>query len=75
MILDVDRKRPVANVIRNSYNIRRGGSAAVVVEVKDENLQDKYISFNNEYRFELIPYLKESYYVAIIAWPVGEEEF
>ncbi|WP_419774553.1 M23 family metallopeptidase [Halarcobacter sp.] len=74
-ILDVDRKRPVANVITNSYNIRQGGSAAVVVEVKDENLSDKYITFNNEYRFELIPYKKENFYVAIIAWPVWEEEF
>ena len=74
-ILDVDKKRPVANVISNSYNIRQGGSAAVVVEVKDENLSDKYITFNNEYRFELIPYKKENFYVAIIAWPVWEDEF
>ncbi|AXH13203.1 M23 family metallopeptidase [Halarcobacter bivalviorum] len=74
-ILEVDRKRPVANVITNSYNIRQGGSAAVVVEVKDENLSDKYITFNNEYRFELIPYKKENFYMAIIAWPVWEEEF
>ncbi|NVJ52145.1 MAG: M23 family metallopeptidase [Campylobacteraceae bacterium] len=74
-ILDVDRKRPIANVITNSYNIRKGGSAAVVVEVRDENLSDKYITFNNEYRFELIPYKKENFYVAIIAWPVWEEDF
>lgn len=73
--LVIDRTRPIANVIRNSYNIRRGGSAAVVVEVKDKNLQDFYISFNDKYRFELIPYLKDGYYVAIIAWPVGVEDF
>lgn len=73
--LIIDRTRPVANVIRNSYNIRKGGSAAVVVEVKDKNLHDFYISFNNKYRFELIPYINDGYYAAIIAWPVEVEEF
>lgn len=68
--LDIDRKRPFARVLANSYNIRRGGSAAVVVEVKDENLKDKYITFNNDYKFELIPYIKEGYYMAIVAWPI-----
>jgi len=71
----VDRKKPVANVINNSYLIRQGGSASVVVEVKDENLKDFYISFNNEQRFELIPFYKENFYMAIIAWPITIEEF
>jgi len=69
-VIDIDKKRPYARVLTNSYNIRRGGSAAVVVEVKDENLKDKYITFNNDYRFELIPYIKEGFYMAIIAWPI-----
>lgn len=73
--LTIDRTRPIANVITNSYNIKRGGSAVVVVEVKDKNLKEKYITFNNEYRFELIPFLKENYYMAIIAWPVAVEDF
>ncbi|XOB62656.1 M23 family metallopeptidase [Campylobacterota bacterium DY0563] len=68
--LNIDKKRPIARVISNSYNIKRGGSAALVVEARDENLKDKYITFNNEYRFELIPYLKEGFYAAIIAWPI-----
>ena len=74
-IINVDRQRPIANVVTNSYNIRKGGSAAVVVEVKDENLAETYITFNGEYRFELIPYKKENFYVAIIAWPVWEDDF
>jgi len=71
----VDRKKPVANVIHNSYLIRQGGSATVVVEVKDDNLEDFYISFNNEERFELIPFHKENFYMAVIAWPITIEEF
>lgn len=73
--VNVDRKKPVANVITNSYMVRQGGSAAVVVEVKDENLKDLYISFNNEERFELIPFYRKNYYMAIITWPIYFEEF
>ncbi len=71
--LNIDRKRPFARVISNSYNIKRGGSAAVVVELKDENLDKKYITFNDKYNFELIPFIKDNFYAAIIAWPVDIE--
>ena len=74
-VIDIDRKKPIANVVSNSYLIRQGGSATVVVEVKDENLKDFYISFNDEERFELIPFYKKNFYMAIIAWPVTIEEF
>ena len=73
--IKIDKQAPIANVITNSYNIKRGGSALVIVEVKDKNLNDKYISFNNKYRFELFPFSKENYYIALIAWPVDEKEF
>lgn len=73
--VNVDRKKPIANVITNSYKLRQGGSAAVVVEVRDENLKDLYISFNNEERFELIPFYKKNYYMAIITWPIYFEDF
>lgn len=71
----IDRKRPTANVINNSYLIRQGGSATVIVEVKDENLADFYISFNNDERFELIPFYKDNFYMAVIAWPIDIDDF
>lgn len=73
--IKIDKKSPVANVISNSFAIRRGGSAVVVVEVKDENLKDAYISFNNEERFELIPFYKDNFYISLIAWPVTIKDF
>ena len=73
--IKVDKKNPIANVLTNSYAINQGGSAAVVVEVKDENLKDFYISFNNEERFELFPFYKKNFYVAIIAWPIEIKNF
>ena len=54
---------PTANVIHNSLSITRGGSAVVVVEVFDKNLQDAYISFNDKYRFKLSPFYKNNFYV------------
>ncbi len=71
----VDTKKPIANVITNTYLINQGGSAVVVAEVIDKNLKDLYISFNNEVRFELIPFYKENFYMAIIAWPIDIDEF
>ena len=71
----IDRKRPEVNVISNSYLIRQGGSAAVVVEVQDENLKDLYISFNNKEKFELFPFYEDNFYIAIIAWPIEIDEF
>jgi len=73
--IKIDKKSPIANVLDNSYSIKQGGSAAVVVEIKDENLKDFYISFNNEERFELFPFYKDNFYIAIIAWPINIKEF
>lgn len=73
--ITIDTKNPVANIIGNSYMIKQGGSATLVVEVKDDNLKDAYVSFNNQEFFELIPFHKENYYMAIIAWPIDIDEF
>ena len=73
--IKLDMKKPVANVLSNSRYIQRGGSAAVVVKVEDKNLQDFYIEFNGTARFELLPFKKENYYSAIIAWPIDIENF
>eukprot|EP01156_Anaeramoeba_ignava_P009749 Anaeramoba_ignava/a4607_20.p1 GENE.a4607_20~~a4607_20.p1 ORF type:complete len:142 (+),score=6.83 a4607_20:351-776(+) len=73
--IKLDMKKPVANVLSNSRYIQRGGSAAVVVKVEDKNLQDFYIEFNGKARFELLPFKKENYYSAIIAWPIDIENF
>ena len=75
VILNVDTTAPNANVINNSYAIGRGGSAAVVVQVSDNNLKNAYILVDNKYKFKLIPFVKKGYYVALIAWPYNENTF
>ena len=71
----LDTKKPVANVLSNSRYIQRGGSAVVVVEVSDDNLEDMYISFNDKKKFKLMPYKSKNYFVALVAWPIDIEEF
>jgi len=75
IILKVDTTAPLTEIINNSYAIGNGGSAAVVVRVSDENLKDKYVMVNGKYRFNLTPFVKDGYYVALIAWPVEEKTF
>ncbi|GAB6074174.1 M23 family metallopeptidase [Nautilia lithotrophica] len=75
IILKVDTIAPLTEIINNSYAIGNGGSAAAVVKVSDENLKDKYILVNGKYRFNLTPFVKKDYYVALIAWPVKEKTF
>ena len=71
----IDKKRPIANVITNSLAIKQGGSAIAIVEIKDENLKDAYITFNDKIKFDLIPFYKDNYFVSLIAWPIKIENF
>ena len=75
IILIVDKTLPDAEIIDNSYAIGRGGSAVAIVKVKDNNLKDKYILVNGKYRFNLTPFVKKDYYIALIAWPFTENKF
>jgi len=73
--LEIDKVAPDAQVVNNSYAIGKGGSAAVVVQVRDKNLKDAYILVNGKYKFKLTPFYKEGYYVALVAWPITEDDF
>jgi murein DD-endopeptidase MepM/ murein hydrolase activator NlpD len=73
--LIVDKIAPDAQVVNNSYAIGRGGSALAIVKVKDNNLENAYILVNDKYKFKLTPFVKENYYIALIAWPVNEKSF
>ncbi|MCK5110014.1 MAG: M23 family metallopeptidase [Arcobacteraceae bacterium] len=73
--INLDIKKPTAQIIENSRYIRRGGSGIVIVKVEDENLQDAYISFNDKTKFDLVPFYKDSYFVSLIAWDVNIDKF
>ena len=72
--INVDFTRPNVNVLANSYSITQGGSALVVFQAEDENLDMLYVKAGEE-KFKAQPYKKEGYYAALIAWPFTQTEF
>ena len=75
VILKVDKVSPETEIINNSRSIGRGGSAVAIVKVTDKNLKNKYILVDNKYKFKLTPFVKNGYYIALIAWPYNEDKF
>ena len=72
--IKVDYKRPNVNVIANSRMINQGGSALVVFQAEDENLDKLYVKANNN-TFKPEPYKKEGYYAVLVAWPFTDDSF
>ena len=72
--INVDYKRPNVNILSNSYSITQGGSALVVFQANDENLESVYVNVLGK-KFKAQPYKKQGYYAALIAWPFNEENF
>jgi len=72
--LYVDYKRPNVNVVANSRMINQGGSALVIFQADDDNLDELYIEADGN-KFKPEPYKKEGYYAALIAWPFTKDTF
>jgi murein DD-endopeptidase MepM/ murein hydrolase activator NlpD len=72
--IKVDHTRPNVNVLANSYSITQGGSALVVFQAEDDNLDKLYIQAGDQ-KFQVEPYKKEGYYAALVAWPFNKENF
>lgn len=70
----IDYKRPNVNILSNSYSITQGGSALVVFQAEDENLDELYIQAGGK-KFKVQPYKKEGYYASLLAWPFNESDF
>jgi len=73
--LKIDKKKPMATAIINSYAIRRGGSAVVIFRASDANLDELYIQTNFGKKFKPEPFYKEGYYISLVAWPVMQSGF
>lgn len=71
----VDTKKPIVNVISNSYHIEQGGSASVVFYANDDNLVDLYIQTSDGRKFSVVPFHKDNFYAAIIAWDIKNKNF
>jgi len=74
MNIIVDYKRPNVNILSNSRMINQGGSALVVFQADDENMDQLYVLANKN-KFKPQPYKKEGYYAVLVAWPFTNETF
>ena len=70
----VDYKRPRITVLSNSYSITQGGSALVIFQASDDNLEELYIDTGKKH-FKVQPYKEEGYYASLIAWSFMEKDF
>lgn len=71
----IDTKKPIVNVISNSYSIEQGGAASVVFYANDENLDNLYIQTNDGRKFEVVPFYKDNFYASIVAWDIKNKNF
>jgi len=71
----IDSDTPSLLIVNNSYSITKGGSAVVIFEAEDENLDELYINTNFGKRFYPQKFYKDNYYISLIAWPVNEPSF
>jgi len=74
LTINVDYKRPNVNILANSRMINQGGSALVIFQAEDDNMDELYIEANGN-KFKPQPYKKEGYYAALIAWPFKDDSF
>lgn len=72
--INIDKKKPDIELLSHSYSITQGGSALVVFGASDENIKSVYIDIGVK-QFKAIPYKKEGYYAALVAWPFLEKDF
>ena len=72
--IHVDSKRPNVNILANSRMINQGGSALVIFQADDENLDELYIEADGN-KFKPQPYKKNGYYASLIAWPFSKNTF
>lgn len=70
----VDTTPPVVKNIAQSFQIVRGGSAVIAVQVKDMDL-DKVSINNGTDEFRLFKYASDDIYVGVIAWPLKNKFF
>lgn len=66
---------PIAAVIASSYGIAKGGSATVVFEARDENLKSVSVKTASGKVFKAQPFIKKGFYIALIAWPLTDDNF
>lgn len=70
----IDKRKPLLNILGNSYKISKGGSALVVFKAIDENMKELYIEVGDK-KFLAQPFYKSGYFISLIAWSMLNQDF
>ena len=71
----IDKRKPIVNIISKSYALRKGGSALVVFEARDKNLDSLYIQSSSGKRFQVVKFLKKGFYISLIGNSLKDKNF
>ena len=63
-----DTRPPDVKILAKSETMARGGSALIIFEAKDANLNEAYV-LSGGIKFRATPYRKKGYFATLIAWP------
>jgi murein DD-endopeptidase MepM/ murein hydrolase activator NlpD len=75
--LQIDTKKPKINIINKSYGIRKGGSAVVVFELKEDNIEQLFIETSYGKKFIPQPFYRNNnrFFISLLAWDLRQENF
>lgn len=73
--LKIDTKKPNLYILTNSYSIVKGGSASVVFNAEDENLQELYIKTSSGEIYKPTPFYKKNFYISLVSWKYNAKDF
>ncbi len=73
--LTIDNEAPKVNLIAQSPNIMKGGTALVIFKATDNSLKSVYIDVGNGIKFKPIQYRKKGVYATLIVWPFNMDNF
>lgn len=73
----IDTRAPDVLIINQSYKIIQGGAAVAVFRVSDSSgaIKELFVETSFGKKFKALPFYKDGYYAALIAWPSKEKSF
>lgn len=71
----LDSEPPRIGIIQSSPSIMKGGSAIVIFEVKDRNLEHLTLSDQDKYPFNIQKFKEEGCYISLVHWYLTKKDF
>ncbi len=66
---------PEIKILTHSPSINKGGSALVIFKASGNPIKELYIETSSKKQFQVAPFVKEGYFIGLIAWPFKVNSF